>query len=157
MGKCDTKVVGYFAYLTKLQVVCTEGKACLIAGSEHSIKEYINEIHPGHASEHTIRKTRFGEIKQGLLLGAAYAFDKKSYGRFYPLAKKAGGLNSRCALPSFLALKTKLSIALSKKRTSSGTVRVSRQPPYIWEIPFSFLSQNSLSFSRQLGPVKRES
>jgi len=90
MGKCDTKVVGYFAYLTKLQVVCTEGKACLIAGSEHSIKEYINEIHPGHASEHTIRKTRFGEIKQGLLLGAAYAFDKKSYGRFYPLAKKDG-------------------------------------------------------------------
>lgn len=90
MRNCDTKVIGYFAYLTKMQVVCTEGKACLIAGSERTIKEYINEINPDHANEHTIKKTRFGEIKQGLLLGAAYAFDKESYGRFYPLAQKEG-------------------------------------------------------------------
>jgi len=34
--------------------------------------------------------TDFGEIMQGLELGAAYAFDKESYARFYPLALEAG-------------------------------------------------------------------
>ena len=42
---------------------------------------------PGTAK---IIKTRFGEILSGMSLGAAYAFDAESYGRFLPLARQAG-------------------------------------------------------------------
>lgn len=40
--------------------------------------------------EEKYHQERFGEIMRGLQLGAAYAFDKESYGRFYPLARKEG-------------------------------------------------------------------
>jgi hypothetical protein len=84
----DSKVVGFFAYSTPTRVVCT-GRACVVAGSEEAMKRYVSELDPGNRSDHTIRKTRFGEILQGLRLGGAYAFDSESYDRFYPLARMA--------------------------------------------------------------------
>jgi hypothetical protein len=84
----DSKVIGYFAYAAPTQVVCT-GDACVIAGSEAAMRRHLDELDPGGRISHTIRKTRFGEILQGLRLGAAYAFDSESYGRFYPLARMA--------------------------------------------------------------------
>ena len=89
MSDRDTKVIGYFAYASPMQVVCT-GKACVIAGSEQSMKDYLQEIDPEGAKRRTIRKTRFGEILQGMRLGGAYAFDEESYARFYPLARTEG-------------------------------------------------------------------
>ena len=86
----DTKVIGYFAYRSRLEVVCTDVDACVIAGSEQGMKEYLAEEFALSSEEATIRKTRFAEIAQGLSVGAAYAFDRESYGRFYPLAKQAG-------------------------------------------------------------------
>ena len=52
--------------------------------------QYVLELRPQGASGHTVRKTRFGEILRGLGLGAAYAFDEESYGRFLPLGREEG-------------------------------------------------------------------
>lgn len=90
MAQHDQKVVGYFAYLTRMQVVCTGGDACVVSGSSSAMEAYLAELHPAAATKATVKKTRFGEVLQGLQLGAAYAFDKESYARFYPLAAAAG-------------------------------------------------------------------
>ena len=87
MAQRDSKVIGYFAYSTPQAVVCT-GKGCVISGSESGMRKYLSEL--GARGRHTVRKTRFGEIMQGLSLGAAYAFDEESYGRFLPLGREAG-------------------------------------------------------------------
>lgn len=87
MPNVDSKVIGYFAYASPQAVVCT-GKACVISGSEQAMRSYLSE--QSGSKRHTIRKTRFGEIMQGLSLGAAYAFDEESYGRFLPLGREAG-------------------------------------------------------------------
>lgn len=60
----------------------------MISGSEGAMRTYLQEF--GAKGGHTIRKTRFGEIMQGIRLGAAYAFDEESYGRFLPLGRAAG-------------------------------------------------------------------
>jgi hypothetical protein len=84
------KVIGFFAYRSRGRVVCAEPEACIIAGSEDAMKQYIRELDAPHADQYTIRKTRFCEIFDGLALSAAYAFDKESYRRFFPLARQAG-------------------------------------------------------------------
>lgn len=84
-----SKVIGYFAYASRTEVVCT-GEACVISGSEQAMRDYIKEIDPAGRKNRTIRKTRFGEILKGLHLGAAYAFDEDSYKVFYPLARQEG-------------------------------------------------------------------
>jgi hypothetical protein len=86
----DAKVVGYFAYLSPMEVVCTDVDACVVSGSSSAMQDYLAEIRPAGAAAASVRKARFGEILKGLQLGAAYAFDKESYGRFYPLALEAG-------------------------------------------------------------------
>ena len=87
MSNADSKVIGFFAYSSPQAIVCS-GKACIISGSETAIRQYLSEM--GAGGRHTVRKTRFGEIMRGLNLGAAYAFDEESYGRFLPLGKAAG-------------------------------------------------------------------
>lgn len=89
MSDRDTKVIGFFAYAPPMNVVCS-GRACVIAGSEQAMTNYLREIDPGNRTHRTIRKTRFGEIRQGMHLGGAYAFDEESYSRFYPLARMEG-------------------------------------------------------------------
>jgi len=73
MADRNHKVIGYFAFASPTEVVCTgeTGDACVISGSVR-------------------KKTRFGEILRGLKLGAAYAFDEESYKKFYPLARQEG-------------------------------------------------------------------
>lgn len=89
MSNRHSKVIGYFAYASRTEVVCTND-ACVISGSERTMRDYIKEIDPGGKKSRTIHKTRFGEILQGLQLGAAYAFDEASYKVFYPLARQEG-------------------------------------------------------------------
>ena len=86
------KVIGYFAFASPIEVVCTgdQGDACIISGSFRAMKAYLKEIDPEEEKGHTIKKTTFGEILRGLKLGAAYGFDEESYKRFYPLARKEG-------------------------------------------------------------------
>jgi hypothetical protein len=85
----DTRVIGYFAYLSPTDLVCTDTDACVIAGSGEAMQQYLSEMAPSSAAA-GVRKTRFIEILRGLSLGAAYAFDNESYARFYPLAREAG-------------------------------------------------------------------
>ena len=73
-----------------MDVLCTENNACLIAGSMRAIRTYMAEFDPEQRKVRTVKKTRFGEILQGLSMGAAYAFDEESYKKFYPLAIKEG-------------------------------------------------------------------
>ena len=89
MANADTKVIGYFAYASPQAVVCS-GNACVIAGSEAAMLQFIAGQPDGDGKRHTIRKTRFGEIMRGLRLGGAYAFDEESYGRFLPLGRAEG-------------------------------------------------------------------
>ncbi len=84
-----TKVIGYFAYAEPMAMVCT-GKACLVAGSEVALLEYLKESMPNSWNRNVIRKIRFGEILQGMELGGSYAFDKEAYGRYYVQARKQG-------------------------------------------------------------------
>jgi len=86
----DTKVIGYFAYLSAMEVVCADVDACIISGSRQALVQYVSEVNPNEAARATVKKTRFGEILRGLELGAAYAFDRESYARFYPLALEVG-------------------------------------------------------------------
>ena len=90
MATRDSQVIGYFAYLSPMDVICTDVDACLVSGSSRAMEEYLAEAHPHRAASIAVRKTRFGEILRGLTLGAAYAFDKESYARFYPLALEVG-------------------------------------------------------------------
>lgn len=89
ISEYDKKVIGYSAYLSVREVVCS-GSACVVSGSEKAMRQYVAEMHPEGVDRHTLRKTRFGEIMQGLSLGAAYAFDEESYARFLPLGREAG-------------------------------------------------------------------
>jgi len=90
MPQRDSKVVGYFAYFSPTQVVCTDEDACVVSGSREAMEAYLAEAYPHTVSKATVKKTRFGEILRGLQLSAAYGFDRESYARFYPLAIEAG-------------------------------------------------------------------
>ncbi len=85
----DTRVIGYLAYTPPVHAVC-EGDACVIAGSEAAMKRYVEAMASNSSGKSRIKKARFGEILNGLALGAAYAFDEEAYNRFYPLANNAG-------------------------------------------------------------------
>ncbi|MCP4550370.1 MAG: hypothetical protein GY835_28250 [bacterium] len=89
MAEPDTKVIGYFAYMSATEVAC-DGDACIVAGSQAAIRRYLSISNPKNVDRYTVKKTRFGEIMKGMSLGAAYAFDRESYNRFYPLALEVG-------------------------------------------------------------------
>lgn len=89
MSRRRSRFVGYFAYASATEVVCN-GDACVISGTRRAMEEFISEIDPGGRKARTIKKTTFDEIERGLLHGAAYAFDKVAYRRFYSLARQSG-------------------------------------------------------------------
>ncbi|TYT74384.1 hypothetical protein [Desulfobotulus mexicanus] len=89
MADRNRKVIGYFAFASPTEVVCTDN-ACVISGSVGTMKAFLKEFDPEGLQKHTIKKTLFGEILNGLKLGAAYAFDEESYKKFYPLARQEG-------------------------------------------------------------------
>ena len=92
MADRSRTVIGYFAFASPTEVVCTgdAGDACVISGSVRAMKAFLSEIDPDGQKGHTVKKTRFGEILRGLKLGASYGFDEESYKKFYPLARKEG-------------------------------------------------------------------
>lgn len=82
------KRVGYFAYRGG-EVIC-DGDACIIAGSIERMKFYLDKMSEVFGSDEVIKKTRFGEIIEGMRLGGAYAFDEEAYRAFISYAKKNG-------------------------------------------------------------------
>lgn len=83
------KIIGYFSYTKGGNVFC-DGDACVISSSKEVMRFYIKEMLPDSREQDIIKKTKFGEIMNGLTRGGAYAFDKASYRKFLPLAKKCG-------------------------------------------------------------------
>lgn len=88
MPKKDSDVVGYFAIYPPHDILC-DGDACIVAGTQSALNNYITSIANSNI-EFDKRKTRFGEILEGMAIGGAYAFDEKAYNLFYPLANKNG-------------------------------------------------------------------
>lgn len=84
------KIVGYFAFKPRTLYSVCDGDACVIAGSKEAMGSYISKLSRGKVTDYSVKKTRYGEILQGLQKGAAYAFDKMAYKSFYPLAKAEG-------------------------------------------------------------------
>ena len=84
------RIIGYFSY-TKSGMVLCEGEACIIVESEELMQSYIKKAQATDDKEKSIiKKTRFGEIMNGLEQGALYAFDEGSYKRFSDLTKMNG-------------------------------------------------------------------
>ena len=89
MSKDDvTRVVGVYAYYRPGKVFLYEN-ACIVAGSDDLIRQYMGSLANKPARGMKICKLRFGEIYNGLQSGAVYAFDRQSYARFYSLARRA--------------------------------------------------------------------
>lgn len=116
----EHKVIGVFAFLSPTEVLC-DGVACLIMGSEEKFRKHVIELKLEDLDNHTIKKTRFGEIMKGIELGAEYCFDEEAYNRFYPLAGRNGlnlGPKDFSKTPFVTVLKPKDSF-ISKKSSRS--------------------------------------
>ena len=98
--KESTRVVGYFSYTEAGDVFC-DGDACIIAGSEESMKAYLKELSVPGVKKDILRKTRFGEIISGMAQGGLYAFDQESHARLVTLFK-ANGIECFAPEESFL-------------------------------------------------------
>ena len=62
MTERASKVIGCLAYFSPERVICTEGQACVIAGSEQAMRAFVEEIDPVDAHKATMKKTRFEEV-----------------------------------------------------------------------------------------------
>ena len=86
----EHKIIGYFSCSPKGQVFC-DGDACVIASTQELMSSYLRSMLSNNTGrQDLVKKTKFGEIIRGLEQGAAYAFDKDAYARFFVLAEKYG-------------------------------------------------------------------
>ncbi len=54
MSTRSSKVIGYFAYTSRTEVVCT-GTACVISGSRRAMQQYLLEVYPDQKDSNTTR------------------------------------------------------------------------------------------------------
>ena len=83
------KVIGYFYAASKIDLFC-DGDSLIVAGTEELLKDYIAKCKKDDFTRYAIKKARFGDIINGMNLGAAYSFDEVSYNRFFLLAQREG-------------------------------------------------------------------
>ena len=84
------KTIGFFAIRTGTPNILCDGDACVIGGSREQLQDYPQNQGDEDPADYTIKKTTYAEIRRGMKMGGAYAFDVKSYGRFQTLAKQDG-------------------------------------------------------------------
>ena len=89
MSQRPPTLIGYLAAACRYRLLC-DGDACIIAGSEARMKDYLAAHDSAQATRYEIKKVRWDALLTGLRAGAAYAFDEEAYQRFYPLAQRAG-------------------------------------------------------------------
>jgi hypothetical protein len=90
MSDKATKVLGYVAVQTGTINVLCDNNSCIVAGSEKNMEEYIAALSVDRNVTYRISKARFGQVISAMKLGAAYSFDRESFARFSPLARKEG-------------------------------------------------------------------
>jgi hypothetical protein len=90
MSGKDTKVLGYVAVKPGTINVLCDGDACIVAGSEKKMNEYIKTLSVDRNAKYQISKARYGHVLKAMKLGGVYSFDQESYSRFYPLACEDG-------------------------------------------------------------------
>jgi hypothetical protein len=81
-------VVGFFA-LDHINALC-DGDACVVCGTAPAMHHFVEQRRTPQRGPFRVQATTFGEIWQGLQLGAAYALDPAAYQVFRPLAHQAG-------------------------------------------------------------------
>ena len=89
MSKPPHSLIGYLAAFSRYELLC-DGDACIIAGSEAKLKDYLAVNIAALPKRYEIKKVRFDDLLRGLRAGGAYAFDEEAYQRFYPQAQRAG-------------------------------------------------------------------
>jgi len=87
----DTKVIGYLAH-NREGALYVDEDACLVLGSQKKMEGYIKLLETSEKEKQKLQisKTRFGEIREGIELGAAYSFDKEAYIRYSTIMKEKG-------------------------------------------------------------------
>ena len=88
MSQTNKEVIGYLAVHRSQGFLC-DGEACIIAGSESTMRSYI-EFLSEQSNKFQVKEVLFDGILKGMSVEGLYAFDEKAYGRFLPLANKNG-------------------------------------------------------------------
>jgi len=66
MKNNHTQVIGYFAVRRDTANILCDGDACVIAGSQKEMNRYIFSLGRKNPIDFDVKKTRYGEILQGL-------------------------------------------------------------------------------------------
>ncbi len=82
----EHKVIGYVSLEKTSGYIFCDEDACVIAGSEDLMDSYLKAS--GMETPGVIKKTRYGEIKSGIMLGGKYLFDKDAWSRFKEASEK---------------------------------------------------------------------
>ena len=83
-------IIGYFAILRGAPNILCDEDACVIGYKKEILKKYITTLGTKSTYEYIIKKTTFGEIYKGMMMGGVYALDEEAYKVFLPLAKSRG-------------------------------------------------------------------
>lgn len=90
MKDFSKKAIGYFAIRKGSPNMLCDEEALIIAGSQQLMTRYIVKLSEDSPSKYIVKKTRYGEIMQGMQLGGVYTFDKVAFNKFLPLLKSEG-------------------------------------------------------------------
>ena len=90
MKDLSKKAIGYFAVRKGSVNMLCDGDALLIAGTQQLMTRYIIKLAEESPSKYKVKKTRYGEIMQGMQMGGVYTFDKVAFNKFLPLLKSEG-------------------------------------------------------------------
>jgi hypothetical protein len=84
------KIIGYYAILRGTPYILCDEDACVIGFKKEDLIKYITTLGTRPVEEYIIKKTTFGEVHKGMMMGGVYALDEEAYKVFLPLAKSKG-------------------------------------------------------------------
>jgi hypothetical protein len=84
------KAIGYFALRKGSTNMLCDGDALVIAGSQQLMTRYIVKLADDRLSNYQVKKTRYGEIMQGMQMGGVYTFDRVAFNKFLPRLQVEG-------------------------------------------------------------------
>lgn len=86
----SNKAIGYYAILQGTNYILCDGDACVIGFKKENLIKYITTLGTRPTDEYIIKKTTFGEVHKGMMMGGVYALDEEAYKVFLPLAQSKG-------------------------------------------------------------------